>query len=378
MQPALARMIPRGPRRPPFRIVLLCVVIAGCAAEGPPPETSGPCPPGDCQIELEHVVRITDADEPGILPTTIVWIQETEAGTFVSASFDGTEIAEFGPDGRLTGVIGRAGEGPGEFRRLHTLIPGPGDTLFAPDFGQGRISMFGPDRAPAGTLPMPFFAAPDLVMPDGSLLVAAQIRRGETIGYPMHVVDREGRVVRSFGTDEPQYSPDLNHILTREVALGQDGKIWAMAPARYLLERWDPSTGEQLQSTRIPSDWFWFRESIEPYIDGTVRPPPLVEGLWEDEDGLVWIIVHDAAADWAPPPPPRTNEEEPFDLQEHDRLFDSVIEVVDPGSGRVLASRRFSETLWYRPPSRILVSPVDTILTIVAYDVWKPTLQQGR
>ena len=213
-------------------------------------------------------------------------------------------------------------------------------------------------------------------MPDGSLLVAAQTRTSETIGYPMHVVDREGRVVRSFGTDEPQYDPDLNHILTRTVALGQDGTVWAMAPARYLLERWDPSTGEQLQSTRIPSDWFWFRESIQAYTDETVRRPPLVEGLWEDEDGLVWIIVHDADADWAPPP--RSNEERPLDLQEYDRLFDSVIEVVDPGLGRVLASRRFSEVLWYRSPSGILVSRADTILTTVAYDVWKPTLQQRR
>ncbi len=365
--------ISRAPRCPPFRIVGLCVAIAGCGAEAPPPEASGPCPAGDCQIELEHITRITDADDPGILPEYVIWLQETEAGTFVSASLDLTHIVEFGPDGRLARVIGRAGEGPGEFGRLRTLIPGPGDTLFAPDMGQGRITMFGPDRALAGTLPMPFLS-PALVLPDGSFLVARQIRRSETIGYPMHVVDREGRVVRSFGTDEPQYRPDLNHILTRKVALGQDGTVWAMAPARYLLERWDPSTGEQLQSTRIRSEWF--RESIEPYTDETVRPPPLVEGLWEDEDGLVWTIVQDADVDWEPPP--RANEHRPLDRHEWERLHDWVVEVVDPGSGRVLATRRFRETLWYRPPSRILVSPVDTVLTIVAYDVWKPTLQQRR
>ena len=168
----------------------------------------------------------------------------------------------------------------------------------------------------------------------------------------------------------------MNSILTRKVALGQDGTVWAMAPARYLLERWDPSTGEQLQSTRIPSDWFWFRESIEAYTDGTVRRPPLVEGLWEDEDGLVWIIVHDADADWTPPP--RANEHRPVDRQQYSRTYDWVIEVVDPGSGRVLASRRFNEWLRYRSPSGILVSRADTILTTVAYDVWKPTLQQGR
>ena len=368
-------MISREPRRPPFPIVLLCVAIAGCRAQAPPPEASAPCPLGDCQIELEHITRITDADDPGILPTHVFRPQETEAGTFVSASLDETQIAEFGPDGRLTGVIGRAGQGPGEFGIAITPIPGPGDTLFVPDLAQARISMFGPDRALAGTLPMPFFFfVPAFVMPDGSFLVAEQIRTSESIGYPMHVVDREGRVVRSFGTDEPQYRPDLNHILTRNVAPGRDGTVWAMAPARYILERWDPSTGEQLQSTRIRSDWF--RESTEPYTDETVRPLPLVVGLWEDEHGLVWTIVRDADVDWAPPP--RANEHRPVDRQQYSRTYDWVIEVVDPGSGRVLASRRFSEWLRYRPPSRILVSRADTILTIVAYDVWKPTLQQGR
>ena len=373
MEPALARMISRGPRRFPFRIVLLCVVVAGCGAETPPPEVPGPCPPGDCRIELERITRISDADDPGILPPEIVWLQETEAGTFVSASLDRTQIAEFGPDGLLVGVIGRAGQGPGEFGEVVTPIPGPGDTLFAPDLVQGRITMFGPDRSLAGTFPMPF--RPALVMPDGSFLVAEQIGRREMIGYPMHVVDREGRVVRSFGTDEPQYRPDLDDILTRNVTPGQDGKVWAMVPARYILERWDPSTGELLQSTRIRSDWF--RESLESYTDDeTVRPPPLVDGLWEDGDGFVWIIVQDADADWEPPP--GANEHRLFDPQEYNRTYDSVIEVVDPGTGRVLASRRFDEMLLYRPPSRILVSPVDTIITIVAYDVWKPTLQQGR
>ena len=317
-------------------------------------------------------MRISDADDPGILRPEVTWLQETEAGTFVAASMDMKQIAEFGPDGRLVRVIGRAGQGPGEFLRLVTPIPGPGDTLFVADLELGRITMFGPDRALAGTIATRH--VPDLLMPDGSFLVASQIGRPETIGYPIHVVDREGEVVRSFGAHEPQYRPDLDHLLTRKVALSRDGTVWAMPPARYILERWDPSTGEQLQSTPIGSDWF--RESLAQYADETVRPPSRVVGLWEDEDGLVWTIVQDADVDWEPSP--RANEHRPYEPGERERLFDWVVEVVDPGSGRVLASRRSDVPLRYRPPSRILVSPVDTIITTVAYDVWKPTLQQGR
>ena len=370
MESAYARTISRGPRRPPFRIVPLCVVLAGCGAEAPPTEASGPCPSGDCRIELERITRITDADDPGILRPEVTWVQETEAGTFVATSMDMKQIAEFGPDGRLVGVTGRAGQGPGEFLIMVTPIPGPGDTLFAADLGQGRITMFGPDRAPAGTIVTRF--VPDLLMPDGSFLVASQIGRRETIGSPIHVVDREGEVVRSFGAHE-EYRPDLDGLPTRQVALARDGTVWAMAPVRYVLERWDPSTGEQLQSIPIGSDWF--REPLAPYTDETVRPPSLVVGLWEDEDGLVWTIVKDADLDWEPSP--RANEHRPYEPGERDRLFDWVVEVVDPASGRVLASRRSDVRLGYRPPSRILVSRVDTILATVAYDVWKPTLRQG-
>ena len=358
-------MTSRGPRRSPLAIALLCAAVAGCGAEGPPPEATGPCAAGDCRIELEHIARITDADDPGILSPDYTWFQETEAGTFVTASMDLTQIAEFGPDGRLVRVTGRAGQGPGEFLILVTPIPGPGDTLFAADLGQGRITMFGPDRTPAGTIATRF--VPNLLMPDGSFLVG-QVERGDTIGYPILVVDREGEVVRSFGAHERQYRPDL---LTRKVALARDGTVWAMAPARYVLERWDPSTGEQLQSTAIGSDWF--HESLAPYADETVRPPSRVGGLWEDEDGLVWTVVRDADVDWEPSP--RANEHRPYEPGERERLFDWVIEVVDPGSGRVLASRRFGAPLWNRSPSRILASPVDTILTVVAYDVWKPRLK---
>jgi len=344
------------------------VAATGCGEEAPPPEASVPCASG-CRIEFEHITRVTDADDPGILNPEFTWLQETEAGTFVAASMDNTQIAEFGPDGRLVRVIGRAGQGPGEFLMLMTPIPGPGDTLFAADLGQGRITMFGPDRAPVGTIVTRH--VPDLPMPDGSFLVASRIARHETIVHPIDVVDREGEVVRSFGAHEP-FRPVLDYLLTREVALSRNGTVWVMDPARYVLERWDPSTGEQLQSTPIGSDWF--RESLAPYTDRAVLPPSRVVGLWEDEDGLVWTIVRDADADWEPSP--RANEHRPYETGERDRLFDWVVEVVDPGSGRVLASRRSDVRLGYRPPSRIFVSLVDTLFATVAYDVWKPTLQQ--
>lgn len=57
-----------------------------------------------------------------------------------------TEIRFYDPDGGLAAVVGREGEGPGEFRFLTWLEPLPGDTLAAFDHSLRRVSFLDPGR----------------------------------------------------------------------------------------------------------------------------------------------------------------------------------------------------------------------------------------
>ncbi len=63
------------------------------------------------------------------------------------AGYDGGlhAIRIFTPDGRPERTIGRAGEGPGEFRFVGALVAVPGDTLVATDRSTSRITVVAPD-----------------------------------------------------------------------------------------------------------------------------------------------------------------------------------------------------------------------------------------
>ena len=69
-------------------------------------------------------------------------------GTLLVADGQANEIRAFDAQGRYLRTMGRAGEGPGEFRGLEALHLLPGDTVAAYDYMGGRLSFF----APAGAL----------------------------------------------------------------------------------------------------------------------------------------------------------------------------------------------------------------------------------
>lgn len=61
---------------------------------------------------------------------------------------DGSRFFVFGKDGRFIDVIGRKGDGPGEFRDLRTICAGRGDTLLLVDDGRRVATVYDlPSRA---------------------------------------------------------------------------------------------------------------------------------------------------------------------------------------------------------------------------------------
>ena len=51
----------------------------------------------------------------------------------------------FAANGELLEVVGRQGEGPGEFKGLQEVHAGPGDSLYVFDYAFNRISVFEPE-----------------------------------------------------------------------------------------------------------------------------------------------------------------------------------------------------------------------------------------
>jgi hypothetical protein len=98
--------------------------------------------------------------------------------------------------------------------------------------------------------------------------------------------------------------------------------------------------------------------------------------LWEDDTGMLWVLLRDADLEWRPPP--GGNTERPIDAEEYEQTYDWILEAIDPASGTIVASRRFRHILWARAGSKVLVSANSITANRTTYDVWQPRLTPKR
>ena len=327
------------------------------------------CQSTRCTIELEHVAALSDSFEPGAISVSrSLWVLRDAQGRFFMPGLPLTRILVFDSAGHFHSSIGRAGEGPGEFQRVTGILTTPdGDSVYIADFVLRRLTALTPDLGVARIEHLPYM--PTLMRNDGSFILTGQIQTSDLIGYPIHTMDRGGAILRSFGLDTPQYRPDLPRRLNRLVAPSRDGRIWAAAPGKYILERWNPETGER--EARIPVASSWFRES-DRLESSAERPFPVIVGIWEGPDLLVWVLHRIADDEWRPP---ERFDHAPMDYASYNQEHDWMIEVIDPLSGRIVASRRFPDYLGYRPPSTLLVTIREIKMSGTVLDIWRPVLQ---
>jgi hypothetical protein len=347
--------------------VTAAAVVAWCtpASLAPHVEARG-LDVGQAWRDCAPAKLVTLPDAGHRLHTPVLNVVQDGEGRFFARSLNSGYVVVFDRTGRFTSAVKAGIEAP---RIILMLRSGPGASVMAwlvpggPAFRIGSDLQFTPW---GGNVPH----LPEIIRSDGSMIVAQQIRTPEHAGYPIHVVDRDGRVVRSFGADVAEYRSDLSLLLDRIVAPASGGMIWAAPRGRYSLERWDPATGRRL--SRVPIQSSWFVESAAPRRDDSTRPTALFTALWE-RDGLVWALVRDVSPTWKPP----VKVEQPWSVQAGNADHDWVLEVVEPASGKVLASRRVDFALSHVPPQGLLVSYALTPSGGAAgVDVWQPELKR--
>ena len=315
-----------------------------------------------CDIALTKVVALKD-NAPRRLGDYSVFVLRDRSGRFFAATRDRRGIVVFSPTGSIQTTL----EHP-DFQRIQA-VPGVGESILIHDYQRHELRTVSRDLAVGSALALRF--APAFATTKGHFIVAQQMRTPEHVGYPLHLVDAHGRIVRSFGIDSPKFHGGMHRVDNRVVSPASDGSVWAAAPGRYVLERWDPVSGVRLARLQVQSKWF-VESSNAP--DERLAPTPLIEALWE-KDGVLFVLARVSDADWKAPAHPNT--ERSFNLDEYERTYDWVVEAVAPDSGRVLAHRRLATAHWTRPASGLLVSRASrSDGTTVAFDVWTAQLSR--
>jgi len=164
-------------------------------------------------------------------------------------------IRVFDPDGRrLLLTLGGQGRGPGEFTGLSWFGLFSGDSIFAWDSDQFRGTVFGPDGQYVRTvaienttgLPIIF---PDLVFPDGSILVRAGPPKiqtdstGESWGYEYFgVYGKDGKHISTIGMLPVDRCTNTSGLPCRTMVFGPrarwaagDGRLYFGTSVDYLI-----------------------------------------------------------------------------------------------------------------------------------------------
>ena len=139
---------------------------------------------GEIKLDLALRVPATVAN----LGSVGTFLHSRDGGLAI-VDFDANGIRFFSPSGAETGVFGRRGEGPGEFRTLNS-IGWVGDTLWVSDYGLRRITFISPSRKLIRIAPFPIVKPPvdelgvvfssatiSAVYPDGSLALSVPFAR---------------------------------------------------------------------------------------------------------------------------------------------------------------------------------------------------------
>lgn len=313
-----------------IRPVVAAALLACFTAGG----TSAQC--DRCEIVIERTATLGDDERGPIGPIATL---ATFADGRIAFSYDAAdaEIMIFERDGRFVQRVGRRGQGPGEFTSIRFLRTA-GDGFAAIDGAQRRITVFGPELDVRWTVPTQLYVLGDvLALADSVIVLNGVDPRPDAVGPLLHVVTPSGVSAR-FGADPEGFRFDQEFGMGRRLARSPGG-FWVARTTRYLIEEYTPS-GERRRVVEREVDWF--RPHLTaPTPPGPDGPTPFIVDV-QEEGGLLWVLVAVADRDWSRAAA-QTIEGPALGVGNRNGFFDTVIEVLDPGSGRVVASTRVDQ-----------------------------------
>lgn len=330
------------------------------AAQGGPQRIMVPDEPTcvGCKLEVELAVTLrppSDNPAAGVCEEALV---ETDGErVFVAPTCEPGLLAVYDIDGNFQEVVGQFGQGPGEFGVVMGVFLSEDGTVHVFDSNR-RHTVLSADLQPTlmqQGLPVPFDA---IVHSDGSSISQITSRDDASAGYPLHSIDTRGEIVQSFGAETPDYRSDRPGRMFRTIAATDDGWLWSARFSPYELELWHPDQGLARTIARAPE---WFKPDLERSTGDKVHDIRL------DKEGRLWVVISLKIEDWNPP------DRRLPTATDMDRILDTVIEIIDPRSGRLVASTR-TDLAFTRWAGEFLYHPRDLANGDIAMELWKPRL----
>lgn len=141
------------------------LLIRLCAASTAAAQTNAPVCPLSLQVLSSQSVEFSYITDVAVNSKGLIYVADRFAAG----------LTVLNPEGRLSHRIGRAGDGPGEFRFVRNVFILPGDSVAAYDLRHGRLTVFTPDAEVAYAVD--FARAGPRLRPPQSILLNPTHRR---------------------------------------------------------------------------------------------------------------------------------------------------------------------------------------------------------
>ena len=318
------------------------LALAACAAMPLPTLAQSLIPmvegPGACGVELREVLRLGAPDDPGTIGSRPE-ITRTSAGEYIVASVENRgQLLVFDEEGGFRDRFGQGGDGPGEFRVPGRIRVGPDGSLWVLDLVNRRITQVSQEGGLLETTDVRSLHGLDFVTLGAGErhAVSGFGEIDDALSATTHVIDSDGIRHTSLGA-VPVASWVVN-FFRAPIALDGQGAVWTTRVGEYGFEAWDPEGGSE-PVARLGGSPQWFDPGPpQPGAPVSAPAPSIVISLRIDRGLLwagTWVADENREANAAAAP-------SPLDL---DRLLDTILDVIDPASGALIARTRRDEAL---------------------------------
>jgi hypothetical protein len=283
-------------------------------------------------------------------------VARLSSGEFlVGVPVGGEEVLVYGNGGPAVRVIGRRGEGPGEFRGDLSLAVDAGDTVHVLERNNGRIQTFSESGEFIRGFKLPSRIDSFVLLSSGEFLLLPVLskRVGET-EFLFHFYSRAGSLLGRI----ERYSEIIREEDQWIISPAQPEGFWEGWIGRYSVNLRD-NEGNLLRTLSRNADWFPPLERVDPGFPFTAQLPPFLWQFRQDEEGRLWVYVIVPDPHWRPTPPAERHVWQ-VTPETTRHMFDTMIEVIDLETATPLVSGRFDDVLTLVCGSSLVYAVVET------------------
>ncbi len=284
----------------------------------------------------------------------------------------------FDASGRFSKLIGREGQGPGEFRTIIGVMVGPGDSIYVFEAIPTHYTVLSPTHEYVRSSRIPVSARPHPVVVDqnGTLMMFALSPAKDLVGAPLHLLAGDGRSLGAFSAPARSFTIDSRSAFHRNISRSPTGEILVAHPAEYRIDVFG-ADGALHRTVRREAPWFqpWGGIAVEP---PSVQPPrPAVMAAWMLGADRLLTMISTADLEWKAAGNTNDRVERAGDriqVNAYRKQLDPIFEVLDLRTNTVLASRRVDGYFQPSATPGLVVLQRESAEGVPILDVWRAVL----